>query len=147
MWVQKLFFLFLDIPHILFDYHQECRSGNMKNLSKLKTKVQKYVEKFGFFTKKGSNITREQFGTVRSNCTGKRNWVFTRFFPEKRQKNSWNTKKIIIQFHEFFYRLFGQNECSTDIFGLRSSKLFSEWFGIEWQSFEVWRIISSNVDK
>ena len=59
----------LDIPHILFDYHQEVKSGNMKNLSKLKTKVQKYVEQFGFFTKKGSAITREQFGTVRTNCT------------------------------------------------------------------------------
>ena len=59
----------LDVPHILFDYHQEVKSGDSKNLSKLKNKVQKYVEKFGFFTLKGSDITREQFGTVRTNCT------------------------------------------------------------------------------
>ena len=59
----------LDIPHILFDYHQEVKSGNAKNLSKLKTKIQKYVERFGFFTKKGADITREQIGTVRTNCT------------------------------------------------------------------------------
>ena len=32
-------------------------------------KVQKYVERFGFFTKKGPDITREQIGTVRTNCT------------------------------------------------------------------------------
>ena len=43
----------LDIPHVLFDYHQEVKSGNVKNLGKLKSKVQKYVERFGFFTKKG----------------------------------------------------------------------------------------------
>ena len=59
----------LDIPHILFDYHQKVKSGNPKNLSELKQKVQKYVEKFGFFTKKGPDVTREQFGTVRTNCT------------------------------------------------------------------------------
>merc|ERR1719225_164354 len=59
----------LDIPHVLFDYHQEVKSGNVKNLSKLKSKVQKYVERFGFFTKKGPDITREQIGTVRTNCT------------------------------------------------------------------------------
>ena len=59
----------MDIPHILFDYHQEVKSGNAKNLSKLKAKVQKYVERFGFFTKKGPDVLREQIGTVRTNCT------------------------------------------------------------------------------
>lgn len=59
----------LDTPHVLFDYHQEVKSGNVKNLAKLKAKVQKYVEKFGFFTKKGSDVTRQQYGTVRTNCT------------------------------------------------------------------------------
>ena len=28
----------LDFPHVLFDYHQEVKSGNVKNLSKLKSK-------------------------------------------------------------------------------------------------------------
>ncbi len=48
----------LDVPHILFDYHAEVKSGSDKNLAKLKSKVHKYVEKFGFFTKKGSDISR-----------------------------------------------------------------------------------------
>jgi hypothetical protein len=47
-----------DIPHILFDYHQEVKSGSSKNLAKLKAKVQRYVEKFGFFTKKGPDVLR-----------------------------------------------------------------------------------------
>jgi hypothetical protein len=28
----------LDFPHVLFDYHQEVKSGNVKHLSKLKSK-------------------------------------------------------------------------------------------------------------
>ena len=48
----------LDFPHVLFDYHQEVKSGSEKNLTKLKAKVQKYMEKFGFFTRKGSDVTR-----------------------------------------------------------------------------------------
>ena len=48
----------LDIPHVLFDYHQEVKSGSEKNLAKLKSKIQKYVEKFGFYTRKGSDVTR-----------------------------------------------------------------------------------------
>jgi hypothetical protein len=48
----------LDIPHILFDYHQEVKSGSAKNLAKLKAKVQRYVEKFSFYTKKGGDVTR-----------------------------------------------------------------------------------------
>ena len=59
----------LDIPHILYDYHQEVKSGSSKNLDKLKAKVSKYMERFGFFTKKGPDVTREQIGTVRTNCT------------------------------------------------------------------------------
>ena len=49
----------LDIPHILFDYHDQMKGpGSAKNFNKLKAKVQKYVEKFGFFTQKGSDVTR-----------------------------------------------------------------------------------------
>ena len=32
--------------------------GSAKNFNKLKAKVQKYVEKFGFFTQKGPDVTR-----------------------------------------------------------------------------------------
>uniref|UniRef100_A0A0K2U5M9 phosphoinositide 5-phosphatase n=1 Tax=Lepeophtheirus salmonis TaxID=72036 RepID=A0A0K2U5M9_LEPSM len=59
----------LDIPHILFDYHAEVKNGTDKNLAKLRSKVQKYMQKFDFFTMKKDEITREQYGTVRTNCT------------------------------------------------------------------------------
>ena len=59
----------MDIPHILYDYHQEVKGGSSKNLGKLKAKVSKYMERFGFFTKKGPDVIREQIGTVRTNCT------------------------------------------------------------------------------
>ncbi|XP_033352507.1 synaptojanin-1 [Bombus vosnesenskii] len=57
-----------DVPHILFDYHQECRGGNMKNLSKLKTKVDKYLESFSLFYAAGNTVILEQTGTIRTNC-------------------------------------------------------------------------------
>lgn len=57
-----------DVPHILFDYHQECRGGHMKNLSKLKAKVDKYLEAFSLFYAIGSNVVYEQKGTIRTNC-------------------------------------------------------------------------------
>ncbi|XP_015607429.1 synaptojanin-1 [Cephus cinctus] len=57
-----------DVPHILFDYHQECRGGNTKNLSKLKAKVEKYLESFSLFYAIGNNVIHEQKGTLRTNC-------------------------------------------------------------------------------
>ncbi|KAK1136356.1 hypothetical protein K0M31_000917 [Melipona bicolor] len=57
-----------DVPHILFDYHQECRGGNMKNLSKLKAKVDKYLESFSLFYAAGKTVILEQTGTIRTNC-------------------------------------------------------------------------------
>ncbi|XP_043495693.1 synaptojanin-1 isoform X1 [Polistes fuscatus] len=57
-----------DVPHILFDYHQECRGGNLKNLSKLKAKVEKYLESFSLFYAAGKNVILEQTGTIRTNC-------------------------------------------------------------------------------
>lgn len=57
-----------DVPHILFDYHQECRGGNMKNLSKLKAKVEKYLESFSMFYAAGNTVILEQTGTIRTNC-------------------------------------------------------------------------------
>ena len=57
-----------DVPHILFDYHQECRGGNMKNLSKLKAKVEKYLESFSLFYAANNTVILEQTGTVRTNC-------------------------------------------------------------------------------
>ncbi|GAB1864194.1 phosphoinositide 5-phosphatase [Camponotus japonicus] len=57
-----------DVPHIIFDYHQECRGGNMKNLSKLKAKVEKYLESFSMFYAVGNTVILEQTGTIRTNC-------------------------------------------------------------------------------
>ncbi len=48
----------LDVPHILFDYHAEMKGGSAKNLDALKNKVHKYVDKFGFFTQKGTHVSR-----------------------------------------------------------------------------------------
>jgi hypothetical protein len=47
-----------DVPHVLFDYHQECRGGNTKNLSKLKAKVEKYMKLFSLFYVKGDEVMR-----------------------------------------------------------------------------------------
>lgn len=58
----------LDVPHILFDYHQECRGGNTKNLSKLKSKVEKYIKAFSLYYAKGADMITEQKGTIRTNC-------------------------------------------------------------------------------
>ncbi|XP_044740871.1 synaptojanin-1 [Chrysoperla carnea] len=57
-----------NIPHILFDYHAECRN-NINNLDKLKAKVNRYPELSTFFTMhKGANVVSEQLGTIRTNC-------------------------------------------------------------------------------
>lgn len=57
-----------DVPHILFDYHQECRGGNTKNLSKLKAKIEKYLDSFSLFYAVGNSRISEQKGTIRTNC-------------------------------------------------------------------------------
>uniref|UniRef100_T1IB66 phosphoinositide 5-phosphatase n=1 Tax=Rhodnius prolixus TaxID=13249 RepID=T1IB66_RHOPR len=57
-----------DIEHIIFDYHQECKGGNMKNLNKLKTKAEPYLKAYSIFFSKGDNVICEQQGTIRTNC-------------------------------------------------------------------------------
>nr|CAI5836770.1 unnamed protein product [Callosobruchus analis] len=57
-----------DIPHIVFDYHQECRGGNQTNLQKLKSKIDQQLQEFGFYLANGSNVYRNQGGTIRTNC-------------------------------------------------------------------------------
>ncbi|KAK6622419.1 hypothetical protein RUM44_002230 [Polyplax serrata] len=58
----------LDVPHILFDYHHECRGGNTRNLMKLKSKVDKYLKAFSLYYAKGTDMITEQKGTIRTNC-------------------------------------------------------------------------------
>ncbi|KAK7576500.1 hypothetical protein V9T40_012786 [Parthenolecanium corni] len=57
-----------DIPHIVFDYHLECRSGNVKNLAKLKENVDAYLKDFGYFYAVGQQTLSEQKGVFRVNC-------------------------------------------------------------------------------
>lgn len=57
-----------DVPHIVFDYHQECRGGNLKNLSKLKAKVDVCLKAFSFFFANNDVVLSEQRGTLRTNC-------------------------------------------------------------------------------
>lgn len=57
----------LDVPHIVFDYHQECR-GNQTNLSKLKDRMDKLCGSYGLFYACGDEVIQEQYGTIRTNC-------------------------------------------------------------------------------
>ncbi|CAG0924108.1 unnamed protein product, partial [Notodromas monacha] len=57
-----------EAPHLLFDYHAECRSGNLKNLSKLKERLAKCLALYSFFYAKDGRILLEQKGVVRTNC-------------------------------------------------------------------------------
>ncbi|ESP04692.1 hypothetical protein LOTGIDRAFT_135750 [Lottia gigantea] len=56
------------VPFIHFDYHAEIKGSNLKNLDKLKTKLLKKLQEFDFFASDGTNILRQQTGTIRSNC-------------------------------------------------------------------------------
>ncbi|XP_018331196.1 synaptojanin-1 [Agrilus planipennis] len=57
-----------DTPHIVFDYHQECRGGNQTNLAKLKARVEQKMQEFGFYHAQGRNVCSLQTGTIRTNC-------------------------------------------------------------------------------
>ncbi|XP_066592854.1 synaptojanin-1 isoform X2 [Prorops nasuta] len=106
-----------DIPHILFDYHQECRGGNMKNLSKLRTKVEKYFDSFSLFYAKANNIMLEQKGTIRTNCLDcldRTNCVQTFFALEILAKQLTLMKllekqQIVSRFEEVFRQMWVNN--------------------------------------
>ncbi|XP_066158200.1 synaptojanin-1 [Euwallacea fornicatus] len=57
-----------DIPHVVFDYHQEVRGGNQANLQKLKTKVEQQLQEFSYFHADGKAVYSLQIGTLRTNC-------------------------------------------------------------------------------
>lgn len=57
-----------DVPHIIFDYHQECRGSNFSALSKLKARIDASSVNFGFFHASMNEVMREQIGTIRTNC-------------------------------------------------------------------------------
>jgi synaptojanin len=77
----------LDVPHIVYDYHQECRGGNTSALSKLKNRIDQLCPNFGLFYAFEDNVQkyvfmvtfnvvllyfgnnfRLQYGTIRTNC-------------------------------------------------------------------------------
>uniref|UniRef100_A0A6B2EEV7 phosphoinositide 5-phosphatase n=1 Tax=Phlebotomus kandelakii TaxID=1109342 RepID=A0A6B2EEV7_9DIPT len=57
-----------DVPHIVFDYHQECRGGNMSALGKLKSRLESLCAPFGLFFVADDQVMREQRGVIRTNC-------------------------------------------------------------------------------
>ncbi|XP_019753624.1 synaptojanin-1 [Dendroctonus ponderosae] len=59
---------FNDIPHVVFDYHQEIRGGNQANLQKLRSKVEQQLQDFSYFHADGNAIYSLQTGTIRTNC-------------------------------------------------------------------------------
>lgn len=58
----------LDVPHLVFDYHQECRGGNPLALGKLKSRLESVCPNFGIFYASGEQTLKEQQGTIRTNC-------------------------------------------------------------------------------
>ncbi|XP_058798856.1 synaptojanin-1 isoform X2 [Phymastichus coffea] len=106
-----------DMPHILFDYHQECRAGNIKNLMKLKDKVSVYMDEFSFFHSIGQEILKLQNGTIRTNCLDcldRTNCVQTFLALEILQKQlialKLNEKQqIIARFDEVFRQMWINN--------------------------------------
>lgn len=57
-----------DVPHIVFDYHQECRGGNQVNLQKLQSKIDYHMQEFAFYHANGNAVFNLQTGTIRTNC-------------------------------------------------------------------------------
>ncbi|ROT80516.1 putative synaptojanin-1 [Penaeus vannamei] len=60
---------FKDSPHIVFDFHQECKGGNIDNLAKkLQPRIQEEINDFGYFCSRNNQIQSLQRGTMRTNC-------------------------------------------------------------------------------
>ncbi len=105
-----------DIPHVVFDYHLECRSGNTKNLRKLLENVESYLKDFGLYCAIGEDIVSEQKGTFRTNCLDcldRTNCVQTFFGLEiLRQQVSWLLEaepQIFSRFDEVFRQMWVNN--------------------------------------
>ncbi|KAJ8983083.1 hypothetical protein NQ317_007125 [Molorchus minor] len=106
-----------DIPHIVFDYHQECRGGNQTNLQKLKGKAEKYLQEFAYYHSNGTTTYSLQTGTIRTNCLDcldRTNCVQTFFGLEilTRQLQSMqlaDKKQTISRFEEVFRQMWINN--------------------------------------
>lgn len=106
-----------DVAHIIFDYHQECKGGNLKNLFKLREKVTNYLEEFSFFYAMGEKIIQYQKGTIRTNCLDcldRTNCVQTFLALEILKKQLVSLKlfekpQIITRFEEVFRQMWINN--------------------------------------
>ncbi|XP_015111284.1 synaptojanin-1 [Diachasma alloeum] len=106
-----------DVPHVIFDYHQECRGGNTKNLSKLKAKVEKYLDSFSLFYAVGGAVLNEQSGTIRTNCLDcldRTNCVQTFFALEVLSKQLtllklFEKQQMVSRFEEVFRQMWINN--------------------------------------
>ncbi|KAK6191374.1 hypothetical protein SNE40_003083 [Patella caerulea] len=56
------------VPFFHFDYHSEIKGSNLKNLEKLRAKLQTYLTEFGFYCGDATHIIKKQSGTIRTNC-------------------------------------------------------------------------------
>lgn len=57
-----------DVTQIIFDYHQEVRSGVANALNKFKGIIENYYDNIGIFSSKGNDIYNIQKGVIRTNC-------------------------------------------------------------------------------
>ena len=61
-------YFYPEMPHIQFDYHQECKGGHLENLSKLKQNLEPILSNHSFFFMRNQDTVSQQMGTIRTNC-------------------------------------------------------------------------------
>ncbi|GLV43240.1 Synaptojanin [Carabus blaptoides fortunei] len=106
-----------DVPHVVFDYHQECRGGSTSNLSKLKNRLENYLSPFAYFHSLDGEVYSEQKGAIRTNCLDcldRTNCVQTFFGLEILGKqlislHLTEKKQIISRFEEVFRQMWINN--------------------------------------
>ncbi|CAL4123685.1 unnamed protein product, partial [Meganyctiphanes norvegica] len=58
-----------DSQHVVFDFHQECRGGNVDNLAKkLKIQLNKEIVNFGYFCSRKGKVQSETYRTMAMAC-------------------------------------------------------------------------------
>ena len=56
------------MPHVQFDYHQECKNGHLENLSRIRRQLEPILASHGFLLVQNQLVTSQQTGTIRTNC-------------------------------------------------------------------------------
>lgn len=57
-----------DVTQVIYDYHQEVRSGSAEALNRFRKIIEKYYDSISIFSSKGSDIYNIQKGVIRTNC-------------------------------------------------------------------------------